>query len=78
MARGWSYWSRNKLEILTDLGHHARLVLAEVELDVGGEPGIGEVRRPGDNALVVIGDCHVGLAMQEPVGKPMRLRLWSA
>jgi len=46
------------------LGDHARLVVAERELEVGEETGLGEVGRAGDHALAAE---EVGLAVEELV-----------
>ncbi len=46
------------------LGDHARLVVAERELEVREEAGLGEVGRPGDHALAA---KQIGLAVEELV-----------
>ena len=48
------------------LGDHARLVVAERELQVGEEAGLGEVGGAGDHALAAE---QVGLAVQELVSE---------
>ena len=39
------------VEPLLDFGHDAGLILTEVELEVRGEAGEGEVRRSGEDAM---------------------------
>ena len=53
------------VEPLLDFGHDARLILTEVELEVRGEAGEGEVRRSGEHP--VLPGEEKGLPVEEAV-----------
>ena len=73
------------LEPFLNLGHHMRRVVAEVQLQVRGKTGIGEVRRAGDNAVGAVADdeclamqeatleaAHVDVGRSQPIDQPAR------
>jgi hypothetical protein len=62
------------VEPTDDLADHVGVVVPEVQLDVGRQPCVGEVRRASDHTLVVGGD-HERLAMKKAVLKAADLHV---
>ena len=65
------------VEPLLHLAHHMGGVVAQIQLQVGGQPGIGEVGRPSHHPMGAIA-YQEGLAVQEPPFQATHLNILRA